>query len=137
MGSFLGWAEIDYDERESEPGKGESVLISDRFWRKHFGSDPGAVGRKIILDDRVYDVAGVPPEEFTFPDTSRALPMFYDAQAIDILRPVELRSRNPEGNFNWWVIGRLANGVDARQAKSELDTICTGIFATWAERFDL
>ena len=49
----------DFDESESDPGKGLSVLISDRFWREHFGAEPGAVGRKIILDDRVYDVAGV------------------------------------------------------------------------------
>ena len=127
----------DFDESESEPGKGGSVLISDRFWRERFGSEPSAVGRKIILDDRVYDVAGVLPEEFKFPDTSRALPMFFDTQAIDILRPFELRNRRSEGNFNWWVIGRLANGVDARRAKSELDTICSGIAETWTERFDL
>lgn len=127
----------DFDESESEPGKGGSVLISGRFWRERFGSDPGAVGQKIILDDRVYDVVGVLPEEFAFPDTSRALPIFFDAQAIDILRPFELRNRNPEGNFNWWVIGRLASGVNARHAKSELDTICAGIAETWTERFDL
>ena len=127
----------DFDESESEPGKGVSVLISGRFWRERFGSDPGAVGQKITLDDRVYDVVGVLPEEFAFPDTSRALPIFFDAQAIDILRPFELRNRNPEGNFNWWVIGRLASGVDARHAKSELDTICAGIAETWTERFDL
>ena len=141
--SFLGTLGVsprlgrDFDESESEPGKGGSVLVSDRFWREHFRSDPGAVGRKIILDDRVYDVAGVLSEEFTFPDTSRALPMFFDAQSIDILRPFELRNRRPEGNFNWWVIGRLANGVDARLAKSELDTLCAGIAEAWAERFDL
>ena len=141
--SFLGtlgvspWLGRDFDESESEPGKGGGVLISYRFWREHFGPDPGAVGRKIILDDRVYDVAGVLPEEFVFPDTSRALPMFFDAQAIDILRPFELRNPNPEGNFNWWVIGRLSNGVDARHAKSELDTICAGIAETWTERIDL
>ena len=127
----------DFDESESEPGKGGSVLISSRFWRERFGADPSAVGRKIILDDRVYDVAGVLPGEFVFPDTSRALPIFFDAQAIDILRPFELRNRNPEGNFNWWVIGRLASGVDARHAKSELDALCAGIAETWTERFDL
>ena len=127
----------DFDESESEPGKGGSVLISDRFWREHFGSERGAVGGKIILNDRVYDIAGVLPEGFKFPDTSRALPMIYDSQAIDILRPFELRNRNPEGNFNWWVIGRLADGVDARRAKSELDTLCAGIAATFTERVDL
>ncbi|MCY4596744.1 MAG: ADOP family duplicated permease [Bryobacterales bacterium] len=127
----------DFVESESEPGKGGSVLISDRFWRERFGSEPGAIGRTIVLDDRVFGIAGVLPEEFKFPDTSRALPMFYNSQAIDILRPFELRNRDPEGNFNWWVIGRLANGVDARRAKSELDTLCAGIADTFANRVDL
>ena len=143
--SFLGTLGVsprlgrDFDESESEPGKGGSVLISDRFWREHFGSEPSAVGRKVTLDDRVYDVAGVLPAGFKFPDTSRALPLpvSSDAQAIDILRPFELRDRNPEGNFNWWVIGRLSDGVDALRAKSELDTLCAGIAETWTQRFDL
>ncbi|MCY4595106.1 MAG: ABC transporter permease [Bryobacterales bacterium] len=130
----------DLDESESEPGKGGNVLISDRFWRDQFGSEPSAVGRKIVLDDRVYDVAGVLPEGFTFPDTSRAFPAYPtsgDPGAIDILRPFELRNRNPEGNFNWWAIGRLASGTEARRAKTELDTLCAGIADTWSERVDL
>ena len=130
----------DFDDGESEPGKGGSVLISDRFWRDHFSSEPSAVGRKIVLDDRVFDVAGVLPEGFTFPDTSRAFPAYPtsgDPGAIDILRPFELRNRNPEGNFNWWAIGRLASGTEARRAKSELDTLCAGIADTWSERVDL
>ena len=127
----------DFDESESDPGKGLSVLISDRFWREQFGAEPGAVGRKIILDDRVYDVAGVLPDRFKFPDTSRALPFMEDARAIDILRPFELYNQNPEGNFNWWAIGRLANGADIRRAKSELDTLCAGIADTFTERIDL
>ena len=127
----------DFDESESEPGKGGSVLVSDRFWRDRFGAEPGAVGRKIVLNDRVYEVAGVLPENFKFPDTSRALPLFDDPRSIDILRPFELYNRNPEGNFNWWAIGRLAEGVGARRAKSELDTLCAGIADTFAERVDL
>lgn len=130
----------DFDKSESEPGKGGSVLISDRFWRERFDSEPGAVGRKIILDDRVYDVAGVLPRGFTFPDTSRALlayPASGDPRAIDILRPFELRNRNPEGNFNWWAIGRLAAGVDVRGAKAELDTVCAGIADGWTMEVDL
>ena len=127
----------DFDESETEPGKGGRVLISDRFWRERFDSEPGAVGRKIILEDRVYEVAGVLPEDFTFPDTSRALPMLGDARRIDILRPFEVNNRNSEGNFNWWVIGRLAPEVDIRGAKAELDTVSAGIADGWTMEVDL
>lgn len=127
----------DFDESESQPGKGGAVLLSNRFWREHFGAEPDAVGRRIVLDDRVYDIAGVLPARFRFPDTSRALPLLGDWESIDILRPFELKNRNPEGNFNWWAIGRLANGVDMSSAKAELDTLCAGISANWTVRADL
>ena len=38
-----------------------TVVISERVWRGAFNGDPAIVGRKLILDGRIYAVAGVLP----------------------------------------------------------------------------
>ena len=125
----------DFEESESDSGKGASVLISARLWRETFGSDFS--GGRLFLYDRGYEIVGVLPDGFTFADTSRALPIFENPQRIDILWPFELYERNEEGNFNWWSIGRLETGVNAIQAKAELDLLCAKISTKLTEDIDL
>ncbi|HTK28918.1 MAG TPA: ABC transporter permease [Vicinamibacterales bacterium] len=43
------------------------AVISHRLWRERFGSDPGILGRPIVLSDTPYVVAGVMPPGFDYP----------------------------------------------------------------------
>jgi len=43
------------------------VVASYDFWSRHLGSDPGAIGRSIVLDDRTFIVIGVTPPEVAYP----------------------------------------------------------------------
>ncbi len=43
------------------PGETTTAVLSDRVWRGTFGGDPAILGRKLILDGRIYSVAGVLP----------------------------------------------------------------------------
>jgi predicted permease len=42
-------------------GETTTAVLSDRLWRGTFGGDPAILGRKLILDGRVYSIAGVLP----------------------------------------------------------------------------
>ncbi len=42
-------------------GETTTAVLSERVWRGSFGSDPAILGRKLILDGRVYSIAGVLP----------------------------------------------------------------------------
>ena len=42
-------------------GETTSAVLSERVWRGTLGSDPAVLGRKLILDGRVYSIAGVLP----------------------------------------------------------------------------
>ena len=43
-------------------GETDTAVLSERIWRSVFGADPAILGHKIILDSRVYTIAGILPE---------------------------------------------------------------------------
>src|SRR5438105_13793050 len=52
---------------EDESGRGGVVILTNRFWRGYFHSDPAVIGRAIILDGVPFTVVGVLPASFHFP----------------------------------------------------------------------
>jgi predicted permease len=59
------------DGQDPEP----VVVLSYRFWRRHFNSDPMVVGRKLQLVHKTYTIVGVMPSRFTIGDADVYLPM--------------------------------------------------------------
>jgi putative ABC transport system permease protein len=53
--------------REERDGGADVVVLSDGFWRSHFGADPRVVGRALRLDGRPHTVVGVMPPSFDPP----------------------------------------------------------------------
>src|SRR5262249_55579152 len=41
---------------DDQPGHGKVVVISDGFWKSHFGSSASALGRTLILEDEPYSI---------------------------------------------------------------------------------
>jgi putative ABC transport system permease protein len=58
---------------EAIAGNNNVVLLSDRFWRTKFASDPNVVGRTLQIDGRTHEVIGVAPSWFYFPDRDALL----------------------------------------------------------------
>src|SRR5262249_24615656 len=50
-----------FGEDEDRPGYNQVVVLSEGFWKRRFGSDPGVVGRTLQLNDQSYTVIGVIP----------------------------------------------------------------------------
>jgi putative ABC transport system permease protein len=98
---------------ETQSGGAKVILLSYKFWRDHFGSDPTIVGRDITIDSRPYSVVGVMPERFGLPSFAQVwVPLAWSNE-----------ERAIRGNHNYMVVGRLKAGVDVAQAKSELGAI--------------
>lgn len=96
-----------------------AVVISDRLWRRRFGSDPELVGKPVRLSGHSYTVVGIAPPGF------RGLDIILDAQFwvplnnIDQLLPNT--SNRTSRNYHWLAVaGRLAPGVTVAQAEAEL-----------------
>jgi putative ABC transport system permease protein len=44
------------------------AVISDRLWRQRYSADPGIIGRQLQVNNGKYQIAGVMPPNFHYPD---------------------------------------------------------------------
>ena len=51
------------------------VVLSYKFWQRHFGSDPGVVGHPLQLVRKTYTIVGVAAPRFTWDDADVYLPL--------------------------------------------------------------
>src|SRR5579864_4975427 len=114
------------EPRDDVPGKPAAILLSYARWRRSFGADPGAVGRKVYLNGDPALVVGVMPPRFTFPRAAE-MPAGYGFPAEpDAWVPYCLlgAERQDHGHRTGTIIGRLAGGVGIPAARQELGAIC-------------
>ena len=83
------------------------VVLTYRFWQRHFGGRPEAVGQTLYLNREPYTVIGVLPRQY-----------FYTGP--EILVPIHLTF---DPNFAWGVQARLKRGVNPRMAEQRLQPL--------------
>lgn len=59
------------DNKDPEP----VAVLAFQFWRRHYNSDPGIVGKTIQLNRKNYSIIGVLPQRFTWMDADVYLPL--------------------------------------------------------------
>ncbi|HSK09877.1 MAG TPA: ABC transporter permease, partial [Vicinamibacterales bacterium] len=103
-----------FSEEEQRFGGPRAVLISDRFWRRRFAADPGAVGRTLQFGQSGFTVVGVMPATFRFP-----------VRDTDVWTPSPADSPYAQNRAATWftAIGRLAPGVPAEKARANLAAV--------------
>jgi len=109
-----------YTSQDSVPGFLDSVVISDGFWRRNYGSDPNIIGRKMRLDSDLYTIAGVMPPGFRHPgrtlDTDVEVWVATGFNAAPFPVPAQRSLRMLPA-----AIGRLKPGLTVPQAQAQLD----------------
>jgi putative ABC transport system permease protein len=96
---------------EQEPGATGVVIVSDGFWKRHFGGAPDVLGRIVRVSDEPHTVVGVMPPSFHI--DQRDDEQFYTPVAIDSSR----------GHNFLHVIGRLREGATLRHAAADMAAI--------------
>jgi len=87
------------------------TVLGYKFWQRAFGGDPGVLGRKLRLNDKVRTVIGVMPPRFMWRGADVYLPdVFHRGQSVEGVAEVHL-------------LGRLKPGVTRAQAESDLRPI--------------
>jgi predicted permease len=102
------------------PGAYPIAVISNRYWRSHYGADPAIVGKTIRINQHELTIVGVAPPVFhgSMPVIAFDLWVPYMQQPVLNGSPVwMLRDRH---NRNMLGIARLKQGVTIDQARAEL-----------------
>lgn len=105
----LGGGFVQDDDR---PGHARAaVVLSDRAWHIHFAADPAIVGRSIRIAARPFTVVGV--AEPGFDGLGREVDLWMPLSAM-----ASMKQEQSTG-----MTGRLADGVDVRAAREELQLL--------------
>ena len=102
-----------FTDAEHRLGGPNVALISDRYWRYRFNSDPHVLEQSVRMGDRSYAIVGVLPPSFGFPeeDIDWWVPQWSDAPWA------QAREFGYEG------VGRLKPGVSLEQATADLERV--------------
>ena len=118
-----------FSEEEDQPGEDGVVVITDRMWRNRFEGDQNILGGKLSLNGRPFEIIGVLPPSFRFPQPKRLSPFAADLPETEIFKPIAFNDQDEDrrGNFNYGAIGRLRENVTISGAQSELNVIQAAI----------
>ncbi len=96
--------------KDDSPGSPQTVMLTYGYWRRHFGGDPSAIGRRIVIDGKARDIIGVLPQGFTLMNMTPA-----------VVLPFQLnRNEAFVGNFSYEALARLKPGVTLAQANADV-----------------
>src|SRR5262245_29089069 len=94
-------------------------VISDGYWRRRFGRDPGIVGRIIHLSDFPFTVIGVAPPEFFGLEVGCSMDISVPLMMQQQVMP-GIRSFVVDRNNYFHLMGRLRPGAPLEQAQASL-----------------
>ena len=105
-----------FRQEEDQSGKDNVMVLSNRFWKQHYGADPGIIGRNIRCKEGTYVVIGILPPDFRFLE-------YRDVWKPLALTEEQVTDRNEINAFRSLLVGRLKSDVTLEQAQAELDVI--------------
>jgi predicted permease len=101
-----------FTEDEGRPGGPHRVVLSHGLWFRRFGADPGVLGRTITLSGVSYEVIGVMPATFAFPDAR-----------VDVWEPLQISRTMGFGIWLYNGVARLRDGVAVADARREMNNL--------------
>jgi predicted permease len=108
-----------FRDEEAVDGRNHVAVISEGLWKRRFGSDPAVIGRKVLLNDLSYEIVGVLPGEFNFPqDTEIWAPLAFSAAQL---------TPDNRGNHGIDIIARVKPELTLAQARTDLDRVSRAI----------
>ncbi len=110
--AFLGYSPTfgrGFVRDDARPSSEPIVVIDDKLWRKHFGSDPEVLGRAVDLNGEDHLIVGILPPEFRL----------LESPAAGYFVPL---TEAPDGR-QLTVLARLRDGVSQEAAAAELSVI--------------
>lgn len=102
---------------DEERRRAAVVVLSHDLWLRRFAASPSAIGQTIEIDRRSFEIIGVMPEGFAYPEMTTQL---WVPQTV--LSGWDGRAAR-RGTDSWRVLARLRPGVSLESARAEMADI--------------
>ncbi len=102
-----------FEEHETVEGADNVVVLSDQVWRERYNASADALGQALWVEGKAYQIVGVAPAGFTFPQPDVKFWRPY------VLPPVIAPSGGQQRIRVMQAMARLAEGVTPEQAEAE------------------
>jgi predicted permease len=106
------------------------AVLGHELWQTQFGADPSIVGRPMTINGTSFNIVGIAPAKFQFPQNNPAIQL-WTTLAVDATRSEFDPLTAQRGARVLDVIGRLKNGVSVDVARAQMDSIAAGLAAQY------
>ena len=120
MGRAFTEAELDY-------GSSPIAILTDRFWRTHFESDPNVLGRTFMRDGLSVTVVGVLPSDLRF--LSSQVEIYFPLGHFPKHRVSPGRHTHRARRYDGQMVARLAPHASIGDANSQLSVLNARLLA--------
>src|SRR5438874_7411764 len=107
-------------EDDQSPGANPVVVLSDGYWRQHFGSERGVLNRRILINNTEMTIIGVAQAGFTGIQIGQTPDVYVPIMMKGQMTP--LRSGLDDWNDAWLaVLARRKAGISVEQAQAGIN----------------
>ncbi|HET9982947.1 MAG TPA: ABC transporter permease [Longimicrobiales bacterium] len=114
LGRLLG------PEDDVVPGGHPVVVLSDEYWRRAFGRDPGVLGREIRVGARPYTVIGVAPPDYQGNLKGLAPALYFPILMVNQLQPSPDDALKTRSEHSLFLTGRVRPGISLPRVRAAL-----------------
>lgn len=107
-----------FTAQEDMPNGPDLVVLGHGLWKRRYASDPGIIGKKILLNGQPFEVLGVMPQDFVLPTD------FENPEPSQLWTPLQMDPASTDhGSHGLYAAGRLQPGATVEAAAQELHQI--------------
>lgn len=104
-------------EEDQTPGAHPVVIISGSLWKRRFSSDPGLLGKAILISNRPFTVVGITAEDFRGANQLTPPDLWVPLMSLPLVQPGSQSLTSPDdGWLN--LLGRLKPGATLAEARA-------------------
>ena len=111
-----------FQPEEAVEGRHQVALLSYQLWQRRFGGDPNILGRTLNILNASYEIVGVMPATFGFPNRTIEIWVGYGLDRANLPERVFHNSR---------AVARLRVGITFEQAQAEMDNLARDFVAEY------
>jgi len=124
------WLGRVFSAAENGPaGNTEVAVLGYDFWQRRLQGDRGIAGRTLSLNGRLFTVLGVMPRDYRAVMASPMVPEIYVP-----IGPAVAPSLDDRGRDGFLLVGRMARGVNRRQAQTAFTAAAKALEQAWPEK---